>query len=79
MDIVDKLYSVIVIDLNAEREWDDCNKCGDYRRLNHAIGYYCGFTHDPIGSVTTEYTTGGIVGGMLVCKECHDDFYSRRN
>jgi hypothetical protein len=61
---------VIVIDLQGEREWGDCCMCEEYKHLNHCVGYYCGPTHDEIGSVTTEYTDGGIVGGMCVCKSC---------
>lgn len=66
-----------VIDLNEERNWGDCQMCGEYRRLDHAVAWYCGPTHDEIGSVTTEYNDGGIVGGMCVCKRCHDGFYPK--
>ncbi len=67
---------IFVIDLNEERRWGDCLMCDGYRRLDHAVAWYCGPTHDAIGSVTTEYTDGGIVGGMCVCKSCHDQHYS---
>ena len=59
----------------------ECNMCGQERRLNHAVAWYCGPTHDEIGAVSTEYrSTDGepaIVGGMCVCKECHDRHYAR--
>jgi hypothetical protein len=54
----------------------ECNMCGHERQLNHAVAWYCGPTHDEIGSVSTEYVSGtdepAVVGGMSVCKECHD-------
>lgn len=65
----------IVIDMQEGLSWGDCCMCGHHRRLDHSVGYYCGPTHDEIGSVTTEFTDGGIVGGMCVCKMCHDAFY----
>jgi hypothetical protein len=68
-------FEVVVIDFGEERNWGDCCMCNEYKRLDHAVGYYCGPTHDPIGSITTQYVGGGIVGGMCVCKECHDTFY----
>ena len=68
-------YPIYVIDLNESRNWGDCHMCGEDRRLDHAVAWYCGPTHDEIGSVTTEYTDGGTVGGMCVCKTCHDGWY----
>jgi hypothetical protein len=72
---------VTVIDMNEGRYWDDCPMCGEYRRLDHAVAWYCGPTHDEIGSVSTEYRSGtdepAIVSGMCVCKECHDRHYER--
>lgn len=65
----------LLIDLNEDRMWGECVMCEQDKRLDHAVGYYCEPTHDPIGSVTTEYSDGGIVGGMCVCKQCHDSFY----
>lgn len=53
---------------------DECPKCGQVARINHAIGYCCDFTHDEIGAPSTEYR-GETVGGMSVCKPCHDEFY----
>ncbi len=67
--------SVITIDMNEGRYWGECSMCGKERRLDHAVAWYCGPTHDEIGAVTTEYTDGGIVGGMSVCKGCHDMHY----
>jgi hypothetical protein len=70
---------VIVIDLCEERNWGICCMCDQYKRLDHAVAYYCEPTHDEIGSVSTQYTsTDGkpaIVGGMCVCKGCHDIHY----
>lgn len=71
---------VIVIDFNEERYWDDCAMCGRYRRLDHAVAWYCGPTHDEIGSVSTEYRSCDgrppIVGGMCVCRNCHERHYN---
>ena len=53
-----------------------CCICGEEHELSHSVGYYCGPTHDEIGSITTEYTDGGVVGGMPACKPCHDKFYN---
>lgn len=71
--------NVITIDMQEGRYWGDCNMCGKLRRLDHAVAWYCGPTHDEIGSVSTEYVGDGgkpaIVGGMCVCKGCHDRHY----
>lgn len=73
-------YPWIVIDLQEDRHWRDCPMCDRLRKMTHAVGWYCGPTHDEIGSVSTEYRscdgTPAIVGGMPVCKECHDGFYA---
>lgn len=53
----------------------DCCLCGCETTDNYSVGYYCGPTKDPIGSVTTEYLDGGEVGGAPACKPCHDKFY----
>lgn len=58
--------------------------CGEIRRLDHAVGWYCGPTQDEIGSVSTEYRGGddgtlAIVGGMTVCQSCHDGHYAKGN
>lgn len=52
----------------------ECCICGEITALTHAVGYCCGPTHDEIGTKSTEYK-GLIVGGMPVCKRCHDEFY----
>jgi len=58
----------------------ECAMCGEERRLNYCVAWYCGPTHDEIGSISTEYVSGtdepAIVGGMCVCKDCHDQHYS---
>ena len=60
----------------------ECNMCREWRILDHAVAWYCGPTHDEIGSVSTEYHgtphDPAIVGGMCVCKECHDRHYGLR-
>jgi hypothetical protein len=56
----------------------DCCLCGEETEDRFLVGYYCGPTHDEIGSITTEYSDGGIVGGMCACKPCHDDFYAAK-
>jgi hypothetical protein len=62
------------------RDSGECVLCGEMKLLNHAVAYYCGPTHDEIGSVSTEYRGTpehpAIVGGMSCCKECHDRHYS---
>lgn len=65
-----------VINMQEGLYWGDCAMCGQRKRLDHAVAWYCGPTHDEIGTVTTEYTDGGIVGGMCVCKSCHDKHYA---
>lgn len=67
---------VTVINMQEGLYWGDCAMCGVYRRLDHSVAWYCGPTHDEIGSVTTEYIDGGIVGGMRVCKRCHDEHHA---
>ena len=57
----------------------ECPMCDQMQILDHAVAYYCGPTHDEIGSISTEYTScdgkPAIVGGMPVCKRCHDRHY----
>lgn len=68
--------AIYTIDLWGQRDWGDCCLCEDEKRLTNAIGYYCGPTHDEIGTESTEYPgAGNIVGGMRVCQPCHDAFY----
>jgi hypothetical protein len=58
----------------------ECCMCEEMKRLDHAVAWYCGPTHDEIGSVSTEYRgcdgKPAIVGGMRCCKECHDKHYA---
>lgn len=58
------------------RDIHECALCGEVKRCDHCVAFYCEPTHDEIGSVSTQYTsTDGkpaIVGGMTCCKECHD-------
>jgi hypothetical protein len=69
------MTGIMVIDLQEERRWDDCSMCDQYRRLDHAVAWCCGPTHDEIGSMSTEYRDTEV-GGMPVCKSCHDTFYA---
>jgi len=68
------MSEIVVIDFYVPT--GDCCVCGKPCPLDYCVGYYCGPTRDPIGSVTTEYTDGGIVGGNVACKSCHDRFYN---
>lgn len=71
------------IDMQEGRYWADCAMCGNYRRLDHAVAWYCGPTHDEIGSLSTEYLSTddapAVVGGMCVCRSCHDSWYASRD
>lgn len=69
------LLPIITINLGFDGG-GECSMCGNWRALDHAVAWYCGPTHDEIGSITTEYNDGGTVGGMCVCKECHDRHYA---
>lgn len=69
---------IYVLDLNEARNWGDCPMCDQERRLDHAVGWCCGPTHDEIGSMSTEYRDTPV-GGMCVCKSCHDQFYRDLN
>ena len=70
---------VTVIEL-WPRNSGECPMCDQMQILDHAVAYYCGPTHDEIGSISTEYTASdgqpAIVGGMPVCKRCHDTHYA---
>jgi hypothetical protein len=74
------MTSVLVIDMQEGLKWGECSMCRKYRRLDHAVAWYCGPTHDEIGSVSTEYRSDNgepaIVGGMRACKGCHDQHYA---
>jgi hypothetical protein len=63
---------MIVIDMQEGRRWGDCPICGEERRLDHAVGWYEGPVHEDIGTVLWH---GGEVGGMRVCRACHDRHY----
>lgn len=65
--------TISIINLNEERNWGDCPMCGGWRRLDHAVGWYEEAVHDDIGTVLPH---GGEVGGICVCRECHDRHYS---
>ena len=68
---------MLTIDLQEGRRWGDCPMCGKEKRLDHAVGWCCGPTRDEIGSMSTEYRDTEV-GGMSVCKECHDALYAIR-
>lgn len=52
----------------------ECCICGAETLLTHSVAYYCGPTHDEIGSMSSAYP-GGEVGGMPACRACHDNHY----
>jgi len=64
------------------RDIHECALCGEEKRCNYAVAFYCEPTYDEIGSVSTVYrSTDGkpaIVGGMVCCKECHDQHEAGR-
>lgn len=66
----------ITIDLNEGRWWGDCPMCERERRLDHAVGWYCGPTRmDPGTKFVMPNGEEAEVGGMRVCRDCHDMFY----
>lgn len=67
------LSSVITIEL-WPTNIHECPLCGVVDRIDHAVAYCCGPTHDEIGSESSEYA-GCTVGGMCCCKSCHDKHY----
>ncbi len=67
------LANILTIDLNEGRQWGDCSMCGEERRLERAVGWWCGPRREDIGATLPN---GGTVGGMCVCRPCHDGFYS---
>lgn len=66
--------SVTIIDLNERFRHGDCPMCETWKRLDHAVGWYEEAVHEEIGATLPHR---GEVGGMCVCKACHDDFYAR--
>lgn len=76
---LDKELDVVVIEL-WDRSIHECALCGEVKQCRHCVPFYCEPTHDPIGSVSTQYVNAdgspAIVGGMVCCKECHDQHYS---
>lgn len=68
----DDMDEILIIDLQEGRWWGDCPICGQHKRLGHAVGWYESPVQEDIGSILPH---GGEVGGMCVCKECHDGHY----
>jgi hypothetical protein len=62
----------ITIGLNEGRWWNCCPMCEQERQLDHAVGWYCGPVKLDLG---TRLPNGDEVGGMRVCRLCHDEFY----
>ena len=54
---------IYIINMQDGRMWGDCPMCNQWRKLDHAIAWCCGPTHDEIGSMSTKYR-GHEVGGM---------------
>jgi hypothetical protein len=65
---------VTVINLwgHGEPVVDDCPMCERERLLSYAVGWWCGPRQEDIGSTLRN---GEEVGGMTVCKDCHDQLY----
>jgi hypothetical protein len=83
-DVADRLsrdLAVTVIEL-WPRDVHECMLCGEVKQCRHCVAFYCEPTYDEIGSVSTQYrSTDGkpaIVGGMVCCKECHDEHEAKR-
>lgn len=75
--LVDRDGNVVLTSIHLwPNNQGECQLCGEWRVLDHAVAFYCEPTYDEIGSVSTQYrSTDGqpaIVGGMQCCKECHD-------
>lgn len=66
---------VTILNLTPTIEWADCPMCGSFRRLTHAVGWYCGPVHEQPGEQVRGWSDGAIAAGMSVCRECHDGFY----
>jgi hypothetical protein len=66
---------ILIIDLQEGRWWGNCPICGRHKRLGHAVGWYEGPVQEDIGSILPY---GGEVGGMCVCKDCHDRNYATK-
>lgn len=67
---------MITIDLwGQDRSSGDCPMCDRYRVLKHAVGWYCGPVKQDPGEHVPEWGPDAIAGGMVVCKECHDELY----
>jgi hypothetical protein len=67
---------IVVINL-WDNDCGECPMCDRERQLRNAVAWWCGPVRHEIGA-KLELTDGTIqeVGGMPVCKECHDDFYA---
>ena len=52
--------------------------CGQYRRLDHAVGWYCGPVRQDPGELVPGWKGEAFAGGMSVCRECHDGFYAEQ-
>lgn len=82
--LIDRDGNVVLTHIHLWPNTDgECVLCEQWKRLDHAVAYYCEPTHDEIGSVSTQYTSSdgspAIVGGMQCCKECHDEHYGTMN
>ena len=71
-------HRVVVIQLWPSIIYDDCPICGHYRRLDHAVGWYCGPVRQNPGEQVPGWRGEAIAGGMSVCGECHDGFYAEQ-
>ena len=62
-----------IIILNLDVPWGECCICEKETPLGYSVGFCCEPTHAEIGSIDPIY--GMEVGGMVACKDCHDEFY----
>lgn len=65
------MKTITVINL-GHSSWGECPMCDQEAFLDQSVGWYEEAVQEDIGTVLSH---GGEVGGMPVCKECHDSHY----
>lgn len=63
---------IVVIELWGERHSGECPMCEQEALLDRAVGWYEEAVTEDIGTILPH---GGVVGGMSVCRACHDRHY----
>ena len=66
------MVNITVINL-GHSSWDECPMCEKEGFLDQSVGWYEEAVLEDIGTILPH---GGEVGGMPVCKSCHDKHYS---